>query len=140
MVYEHFKSDLPISLFSCIRFSVVIVYVILICPRGVTLKMYIDNHYFFLYCSRTPVGLEDVSKYPQLFKVLRDRGWSDEDLQKLMGNNLLRVLRKAEEVWLHYKVIVYAYRTVQYQTITIARLILRAFSASFQRLFMIALS
>jgi membrane dipeptidase len=43
-----------------------------------------------------PVGLEDVSTFPQLFAELVRRGWSDEDLGKLAGKNLLRVLRAAE--------------------------------------------
>src|SRR5690606_26825366 len=45
-----------------------------------------------------PVGLEDVSCYPRLFAALADRGWSDEDLVKLAGVNVLRVLRDAEAV------------------------------------------
>jgi membrane dipeptidase len=44
----------------------------------------------------TPVGLEDVSAFPQLFAELIRRGWSDDDLKKLAGRNLLRVLRGAE--------------------------------------------
>jgi membrane dipeptidase len=44
----------------------------------------------------TPVGLEDVSTFPQLFAELVRRGWSDEDLRKLAGRNLLRVFRAAE--------------------------------------------
>ena len=43
-----------------------------------------------------PQGLEDVSKFPQLFAELIRRGWSDSDLKKLAGQNLLRVLRSAE--------------------------------------------
>jgi membrane dipeptidase len=42
-------------------------------------------------------GLEDVSKYPVLFAELIDRGWSDEDLRKLAGENLLRVFREVEK-------------------------------------------
>jgi membrane dipeptidase len=45
-----------------------------------------------------PVGLEDVSKYPNLIAELIRRGWSDADLAKLTNGNILRVLRKAEEV------------------------------------------
>ncbi|HYL30281.1 MAG TPA: dipeptidase [Gemmatimonadales bacterium] len=45
-----------------------------------------------------PVGLEDVSKFPDLLAELARRGWSDEDLAKLAGGNLLRVLREAEVV------------------------------------------
>jgi membrane dipeptidase len=43
-----------------------------------------------------PVGLEDVSTFPQLFAELIRRGWSDDHLRKLAGRNLLRVLREAE--------------------------------------------
>jgi membrane dipeptidase len=43
-----------------------------------------------------PVGLEDTSKFPQLFAELIRRGWTDGDLKKLAGGNLLRVLRQAE--------------------------------------------
>ena len=45
-----------------------------------------------------PVGLEDVSHYPQLFEELARRGWSDADLAALAGRNLLRVLRACEQV------------------------------------------
>jgi membrane dipeptidase len=43
-----------------------------------------------------PVGLEDVSKYPDLFAELVRRGWSDEDLKKLASGNILRAMREAE--------------------------------------------
>jgi len=43
-------------------------------------------------------GLEDVSKYPALFAELARRGWSDADLKKLAGENLLRVFGQAETV------------------------------------------
>jgi membrane dipeptidase len=45
-----------------------------------------------------PVGLEDQSKYPMLFAELITRGWSDADLKKLAGENVLRVLTTAEQV------------------------------------------
>ena len=45
-----------------------------------------------------PEGLEDVSGYPRLFAALADRGWSDADLAKLAGQNILRVLRAAEDI------------------------------------------
>jgi hypothetical protein len=48
---------------------------------------------------RTPKGLEDVSKYPQLIEYLASQGdWSDEDLIKLIGGNILRVLEENEQV------------------------------------------
>ena len=43
-----------------------------------------------------PEGLEDVSKFPDLFAELIRRGWSDGDLKKLAGQNVLRALRAAE--------------------------------------------
>jgi membrane dipeptidase len=47
--------------------------------------------------SSVPIGLEDVSTYPALFAELSRRGWSEADLRKLAGENLLRVWRAAEE-------------------------------------------
>jgi membrane dipeptidase len=46
--------------------------------------------------SSTPVGLEDVSTFPALFAELSRRGWSEGDLAKLAGENLLRVMIEAE--------------------------------------------
>ena len=43
-------------------------------------------------------GLEDVSKYPNLFAELLRRGYTPEDLKKIAGQNVLRVLRQAEAV------------------------------------------
>jgi membrane dipeptidase len=45
-----------------------------------------------------PQGLEDVSMFPNLFAELVRRGWSDEDLKKIMGGNVLRALEQAEKV------------------------------------------
>ncbi len=50
-----------------------------------------------------PAGLEDVSKFPQLFIELARRGWSDADLAALAGGNLLRVMRAAEQVALRLR-------------------------------------
>lgn len=43
-----------------------------------------------------PEGLSDVSMYPNLFAELIRRGWSDADLMKLAGGNVLRVLEVNE--------------------------------------------
>jgi membrane dipeptidase len=43
-----------------------------------------------------PEGLEDVSSFPYLFAELIRRGWSDDDLRKLAGGNLLRAFRATE--------------------------------------------
>lgn len=48
--------------------------------------------------SSLPLGLEDVSTYPNLFAELLKRGYSEEDLEKIAGLNMLRVLRGAEEI------------------------------------------
>ena len=45
-----------------------------------------------------PVGLEDVSKFPDLVAELLRRGWSEVDVRKVVGLNALRVLREAERV------------------------------------------
>lgn len=47
---------------------------------------------------RLVLGLEDVSKYPDLIAELVRRGWSDAELAKLTSGNLLRVLSEAEQV------------------------------------------
>lgn len=44
----------------------------------------------------TPVGLEDVSKFPVLLAELSRRGWSEEDMAKVAGENVLRAWREAE--------------------------------------------
>jgi membrane dipeptidase len=46
----------------------------------------------------TPVGLEGVDKYPALLVELARRGWTDEELSKLAGGNMLRVMHEAEAV------------------------------------------
>lgn len=47
---------------------------------------------------KTPAGLEDVSKYPDLLSELARRGWTDDELVGLAGKNLLRVWKKVEKV------------------------------------------
>jgi membrane dipeptidase len=46
----------------------------------------------------TVQGLDAVDKFPALLAELARRGWSDEDLAKVAGGNLLRVMRAAEAV------------------------------------------
>jgi membrane dipeptidase len=46
----------------------------------------------------TVVGLEGVEDYPNLFTELIRRGWSDTNLAKLAGGNILRAMRQAEAV------------------------------------------
>ena len=45
-----------------------------------------------------PVGLENVDTYPALLAELMRRGWSDADVAKLAGNNVLRVMDRAVAV------------------------------------------
>jgi membrane dipeptidase len=48
--------------------------------------------------SSTPAGLEDVSTFPALLEELSRRGWTEEELRKVAGENLLRAWRVAETV------------------------------------------
>ena len=52
----------------------------------------------FLFLSSTPKGLEDVSSYPMLFAELMADGWTIDELTKLAGQNLIRVLTDVEKV------------------------------------------
>jgi membrane dipeptidase len=45
-----------------------------------------------------PEGLEDVSKYPALTAELLRRGYKDDDVKKIIGLNILRVMRSVEKV------------------------------------------
>ena len=47
---------------------------------------------------KVPEGLEHIGKTPNLVAALGDRGFSDEDVAKIMGGNVLRVMRQAEAV------------------------------------------
>ena len=43
-----------------------------------------------------PVGLKDVSTYPALIEGLLRRGYSEADIVKILGENLLRVWERVE--------------------------------------------
>jgi membrane dipeptidase len=45
-----------------------------------------------------PVGLSDVSDYPRLTEELLNRGYTKDDIHKILGGNALRALRGAEAV------------------------------------------
>ena len=51
----------------------------------------------------TPHGLEGVDKYPALLAELLRRGWSETDVAKLAGENVLRALAAAESVGVHLR-------------------------------------
>jgi len=44
----------------------------------------------------TPVGLDDVSKFQNLTRALLEKGYSQADIAKIYGGNLLRVMRAVE--------------------------------------------
>ena len=44
--------------------------------------------------SAVPAGLEDVSKMPALTAMLLQRGYSEQDVKKILGGNFLRVMRQ----------------------------------------------
>ncbi|OAI53897.1 membrane dipeptidase [Planctomyces sp. SCGC AG-212-M04] len=48
--------------------------------------------------TRLPVGLEDVSKYPDITLELVKRGYTKDQIHKILGGNILRVLKQAEKV------------------------------------------
>lgn len=48
--------------------------------------------------TRVPKQLEDVSCYPYITQELLNRGYKKEDIHKILGGNLLRAFRQAEEV------------------------------------------
>ncbi|XP_043455878.1 dipeptidase 1 isoform X2 [Prionailurus bengalensis] len=48
--------------------------------------------------SRLPVGLEDVSKYPDLVAELLRRRWTETEVRGALANNLLRVFEAVEQV------------------------------------------
>ncbi len=41
----------------------------------------------------TPLGLENISKYPSVTKELLNRGYSEKDIKKILGGNILRVIK-----------------------------------------------
>src|SRR5207248_3325877 len=45
-----------------------------------------------------PEGLDDVSRYPAITQELLNRGYKAEQIRKVLGENLLRAMRKMEDV------------------------------------------
>jgi membrane dipeptidase len=48
--------------------------------------------------SSTPVGLEDVSAYPNIIEELLRRGYGEDEIRKICGENLLRVWSEVEGI------------------------------------------
>ena len=42
--------------------------------------------------SALPLGMEDVTRLPRIAQALLDRGWSEDDVKKVLGGNMLRVM------------------------------------------------
>ena len=40
-----------------------------------------------------PVGMDDVTKYPLITEELKKRGYSDESIRKILGGNVLRIMK-----------------------------------------------
>jgi membrane dipeptidase len=46
----------------------------------------------------TPQGMDSAADLPKITQALLDRGYSDDDIRKILGGNILRVFRQVEEV------------------------------------------
>ncbi len=44
-----------------------------------------------------PIGMEDVSHIPQITQALLDKGYSDSDIRKILGENTLRLLQQVQQ-------------------------------------------
>jgi len=44
--------------------------------------------------SALPDGMEDVTRLPRIAQALLDRGWSEADVKKMLGGNMLRVMTR----------------------------------------------
>lgn len=62
------------------------------------LSLFLQKIFCILSFCSFPEGLQDVSHYPDLFTELALRGWTEAELQKLAGLNLLRVFKAVELV------------------------------------------
>ena len=47
-----------------------------------------------------PEGMEDCSKLPKITEALLRKGYSEDDVRKILGKNTLRVMEQAELEWL----------------------------------------
>jgi membrane dipeptidase len=48
--------------------------------------------------SSTPMGIDSAADLPKITQALLDRGYSAEQIRKILGGNLLRVFREVERV------------------------------------------
>ena len=45
-----------------------------------------------------PDGLEDCSNLPKITEALLRKGYSEEDIRKILGGNILRVMEQSEKI------------------------------------------
>jgi membrane dipeptidase len=45
-----------------------------------------------------PIGMEDASKLPKITEALLDKGYSEQDVEKILGGNILRVMERVERI------------------------------------------
>jgi membrane dipeptidase len=45
-----------------------------------------------------PIGMEDASKLPKITDALLKKGYSEQDIEKILGGNILRVMEQVERV------------------------------------------
>jgi membrane dipeptidase len=45
-----------------------------------------------------PIGMEDASKLPKITDALLKKGYSEQDIEKILGGNILRVMEQVEKV------------------------------------------
>jgi membrane dipeptidase len=45
-----------------------------------------------------PIGMEDVSKLPKITDALLKKGYSEQDIEKILGGNILRVMEQVEKL------------------------------------------
>jgi membrane dipeptidase len=45
-----------------------------------------------------PLGMEDASKLPKITDALLKKGYSEADVEKILGGNILRVMEQVEGV------------------------------------------
>lgn len=58
----------------------------------------VQTYLIFKLSCRVPEGLEDVSTFPKLIAELLKRGYSDEDVSKVVGKNFLAAMERMEKV------------------------------------------
>ena len=47
-------------------------------------------------CESTPLGLDGVEDYPLITKALKKRGYSNDDIAKILGGNFIRVFKEVQ--------------------------------------------